>query len=119
MKIEGNGFHQNCPIAVEWPDTKRKIDESHRQIIEVHAMTQIISKNSEHWKHLSAIAEKMEDIHRDLLSAAVGRKQVPLSVVVILVVLFALIPLIDRLAGHNMGIRVNSGGVEISHPGAK
>ena len=114
MSERYNGNAKDFELNRRFDAIEHSIEHLSTNVSETKEVMKRLGENSENLKSLPEICEKMSSIHTDLLAAATGRRQVPIAVFIIVVLVFSLIPLIDRLGDRGLGLKVHSGGVEIT-----
>lgn len=100
-----------CPVAPDWAEFRARTSEAARQINIMHDGVKALNGP------LQEIAATLREIKTDLLEPAVGRKQVPLSVMMIvcsgLVVCLILVLVANTKKNIEFGpIKIQSGDME-------
>lgn len=104
-----------CPLS----DLVTTIQLEQRQmaleIKELKSVMANVERNTEHLHALQTIAEQLKEMHSDLIHAATGRKQIPLSSHLLFVLIFGAALLFLLVERSDKNLSLNSNGLNIEH----
>lgn len=102
-----------CPIAPEWFKHRAQADRAMKRIGVMHRRMRSIDRNSEYLKSLPEAVTELRDLKENLVGPATGRRQVPLSAHIMMMVFFGIALLVVLIDKSGKTIRIDSHGIEI------
>lgn len=117
---EPNGQDFNCPVGDDWRPHR---EEAKSAMLKVHSMHGMLGGMAAHTPHLAALPEmagtlasidaRLESMNESLVGPATGKKQVPVSVVLLLMLVLGAFMIVAFIRDSGMEVDFDSSGFRI------
>lgn len=115
MAIKRNDLNGEllCPLAVEWRATAQKRIELTDKVEEMHMSFSQIKQDTQYLTILPHMLKSLDEMKKNLIAPATGRKQVPLISHLLMMAVFGIIIAVLLLKDGNKELHIDAKGIHL------